>query len=531
VGEIEVLIFLLAVVAFLAALGRRSHVPAPIVLVLGGLGLGFVPGLPAPEIDPDIVLFVFLPPLLYFAAFSSSAYELRDNAVPIGLLAIGLVLVTMVAVAAIAHYVVGLAWAPAFVLGAVLGPTDPVSASSVIRRLGAPGRIVTILEGESLVNDGTGLTAYTIALGAVGASVAIGGSVLKFVGISLGGIALGLAVGWLAGRLRRLADEPSIDVTLSLLTPYVAYVPAEQIGVSGVLAAVTAGLWIGNQSLGLSGPESRLRTVTFWESLDFLLNSVLFLLIGLQLTNIVQSIEGARALWLIGQTALVAAVVMGVRLAWMFLLPGVVSLVAPFRDDLSPREDLRERLVVGWSSMRGAVSLAAALAIPTVAASGQRFPDRDLVIFLAYSVVIVTLVLPGLTLAPLVQRLGVGQGEVRRREDAEARARLTHAALERLEELAGEPDAPDRVVERLRERYQSRLDRLEARIEDAGGDGDGERGAEQRQAAELARALIERERDVLMDLERERAYPADLLQGLRRDIDLDESRLRARAGA
>ena len=524
-SEVEVVVFLLGVVALLAAVGRRSNVPYPIVLVLGGLGLGFVPGLPAPRIDPDVVLFVFLPPLLYFAAFSSSAYELRDNAAPISLLAIGLVLVTVVAVAAVAHALVGIPWAAAFVLGAVLGPTDPVSATAVISRLGAPGRIVTILEGESLVNDGTGLTAYTIALGAVGtAGIALGTAALQFVGVALGGIALGLAAGWLLGRLRRLADDPSIDVTLSLITPYVAYVPAERLDVSGVLAAVTAGLWVGNQSLGLVGPESRLRTKTFWDALNFLLNSVLFLLIGLQLTTLVQSIPGARVLSLAGEAALLAAVVMGVRLAWMFAFPTVVALIAPFRDEFSPRKNLRERLVVGWSSMRGGVSLAAALAIPVIADSGARFPDRNLVIFLAYGVVLITLVLPGLTLAPLVEALGIGQEEARRRADAEARARLTHAALERLEEIARDDEAPDRVIERLRDRYQARLDRLEGRLHD-----DDRRGDHQLHAARLSQELLEAEREVLQQLERDRAYPADLLQNIQEEIDLDESRLRARA--
>ena len=525
--DVEVFVFMLAAVALLAALGRRSHVPYPIVLVVGGLVLGLVPGLPAPEVDPDVILFVFLPPLLYFAGFSSSAYELRDNAVPIGLLAIGLVLVTVVAVAALAHWVVGLPWAVAFVLGAVLGPTDPVSAGSVIRRLGAPGRLVTILEGESLVNDGTGLTAYTIALAAVGtAGVALGSAALQFVGVALGGIAFGLAVGWLFGRLRRWADEPSIDVTLSLLTPFAAYVPAEELHVSGVLAAVTAGVWIGHQSLGLSGPESRLRTMTFWQALDFLLNSLLFLLIGLQLTSIVGRIADTALLTLTGHALLLTAVVIGVRLLWMFVVPGLIAVATPFRDDLGSKSAPGERLVVGWSAMRGAVSLAAALAIPEVVESGAHFPHRDLVVFLAYAVVLLTLVLPGLTLAPLVQRLGLGQDEARRRADAEARARLTHAALERLQELARDERPPDRVVERLRERYQARLDRLEARLDE---DADGDRGRDQREAARLSKAMLEAERELLVDLQRDRAYPADLLQHIQREIDLDESRLHARA--
>jgi CPA1 family monovalent cation:H+ antiporter len=526
VGDVQLLIFLLAAVAVLAAIGRRSNIPTPIVLVLGGLAIGVIPGLPAPRIDPDVVLFVFLPPLLYFAGFSSSAYELRDNALPIGLLAIGLVLATMAAVAVVAHAVIGLDWAPAFVLGAVLGATDPVSASTVIRRLGAPGRIVTILEGEALVNDGTALTAYTIALGAVGAAgVALGSAALKFVGVAAGGIAIGLAAGWLFGRLRRWADEPSIDVTLSLLTPFVAYVPAEELGVSGVLAAVAAGVWIGNQSLGLAGPESRLRTNTFWQALDFLLNSLLFLLIGLQLPTIVGDIPHHALFELTGQALLVIAVVMAVRLAWMFALPGAVALVAPFRGaEFTPRSEIRERLVLGWSSMRGGVSLAAALAIPAAAS----FHDRELVIFLAYAVVLATLVLPGLTLAPLIRWLGLGQGQERRRADAEARARVTHAALERLQEIARDEEPSERVVDRLRDRYQSRLDRLESRLQEVEDDG---RSEDQLEAARILRAMLAAEREALVELQRDRAYPADLLRTLQREIDLDESRIQARTRA
>jgi Na+/H+ antiporter len=527
VPDVEVFIFLLLAVVVLAALGRRSQVPDPIVLVLGGLVLGFVPGLPAPQIDPDVVLFVFLPPLLYFAAYSSSAYELRDNVVPIGLLAVGLVLVTVAAVAAVAHWVVGVDWPVAVVLGAVLGPTDPVAATTIIRRLGAPGRIGTILEGESLVNDGTALTAYKIALGAVGAASVTAWSVgPRFVAVAIGGIAVGLVAGWISGRLRAALDEPSIDVTLSLLTPFVAYVPAEELGVSGVLAAVTAGLWIGNQTLGLSGPESRLRTQTFWEALDFLLNSLLFLLIGLQLPSIVARIEETALVPLAAYGLLLAVVVIGVRMAWMFTVPSAIALITRRGDDDEARWTThRERVVVGWSAMRGGVSLAAALAIP-VRVDGAPFPDRDLIIFLAYAVVLLTLVVPGLTLAPLVRRLGLGQGEERRRADAELRLRLTQSALERLDDIERAEGPPDHVIERLRDRYLARLHSLESRLDDDRG---AVRGSDQRAAATLQRELLEAERETLRDMQRERAYPADLLQRLQSEIDLDESRLQARA--
>jgi CPA1 family monovalent cation:H+ antiporter len=525
VPDVELLVFLLAAVAMFAALGQRSHVPSPIVLVLGGLVLGLVPGLPAPEIEPDVVLFVFLPPLLYFAAFTASAYELRDDALPITLLAVGLVLVTMVAVAAVAHWVVGLPWAVAFALGAILGPTDPVAATSVLERLGAPARLTAILEGESLVNDGTGLTAYKIAIGAVGtAGVALGWSAVEFVLVASGGIAIGLVAGWVFSRLRSVVEDPAIDVTLSLLTPFAAFVPAEHLGASGVLATVTAGLLIGTRSHGLGAPETRLRTRTFWEALVFLANSLLFLLIGLQLPSIVDRIDEGALPELAGQALLIAAVVMGVRMAWMFVVPGLVAVIAPFRD--GARSDMRERIVIGWSGMRGAVSLAAALAVPTMAASGEPFPHRDLVIFLAYAVVLLTLVIPGATLGPLLQRLGLRQAEERRRADAQARARITHAALERLDEMAGEEGLPERVVDRLRERYQARLQRLESHLDDGR---PRPRRDDQRHGARLQTAMLEAEREAVADMQRERAYPADLLGRLQGELDLDESRLRARS--
>src|SRR3954447_14025560 len=265
VAEIELFVFLLLAVAVLAGLGLRSGVPYPVALVLGGLVLGLVPGLPSPQVDPDVIFFVFLPPLIYAASISVSAAELRDNWRPIGLLAVGLVLVTIGAVAAVANAVLGVPWAAAFVLGAVLGPTDPVSAAAVLDRLGVTGRTKTILEGESLVNDGTALTAYKIALAAVGGSAGgAGGIGVKFVAVAAGGIAIGLVVGWVFAHLRRIVADPSLDVTLSVITPFLAYVPAEKAGVSGVLATVAAGLYIGTRSLDIIDPGTRLRTLSFW---------------------------------------------------------------------------------------------------------------------------------------------------------------------------------------------------------------------------------------------------------------------------
>jgi CPA1 family monovalent cation:H+ antiporter len=512
VAGAEILVFLLVAVALLAGLGLRWDVPYPVVLVVGGLLLGLVPGLPRPDLDPDVVFFAFLPPLLYAAAFQASAYELRANARPIGLLAIGLVLVTVLGVAAVAHWAIGLPWTAAFVLGAVLGPTDPVSATAIVRRLGAPARMETILEGEALVNDGTALTAYKIAIAAAGAaSLSAPAAVGRFLVVAAGGIAIGLVVGWLLARARIAAREPSIDVVLSVLTPFAAYVAAEKAGVSGVLAVVTAGVYIGTRSLELAEAGARLRTLAFWQASEFLLNSLLFLLIGLQVTRIVGDIEGSALGTLAGEGVLVGAAVIGVRFAWMFTVPYLRIVGRSYTS-------ARERVVVGWSGMRGAVSLAAALSIPV-----DKFAaDRDHIIFLAYVAVLVTLVLPGLTLAPLIERLGLGQSEERRRQEVEARLRLTHAALERLEEIA-EKGEGDGAVDLLRDRYQARLDRLNDRLHEGGGHP--QHGTE---GAQAQLAVLEHEREVLRDMRRDRAFPAELLRSLEAELDVDEARTRSR---
>jgi CPA1 family monovalent cation:H+ antiporter len=509
VAEAELFVFLLFVVVVLAGLGLRSGVPYPVALVLGGLGLGLVPGLPAPRVDPDIIFFVFLPPLLYAAAIGASAHELKANWRPIGLLAIGLVTVTMVAVAAVAHELLGIPWAAAFVLGAVLGPTDPVTAAAVLDRLGVTGRTKTILQGESLVNDATGLTAYRLGLAAVaGAAGSVGHVALEFAEIAAGGIAIGFAVGWLFAHLRRLVTDPSLDVALSVLTPFVAYVAAEKAGTSGVLATVVAGLYVGARSLDIIEPGTRLRTVAFWDSTTFLLDGMLFLLIGLQVPSILGRIEETDALTLAGQALAVTGAVVGVRALWMFLAPTL----------LPSETTAQERVAIAWSGMRGGVSLAAALAITV-----DDFPKRDLVIFVAYVTIVLTLVIPGLTLAPLLRVLGLGEGEAARRAEAEARVRITQAALERLEESGD--DVPEHLVQRLRDRYGSRLERLEARIE---GDHDENGQTDVAVVGRLLAEMIEAERDVLRKMRSERAFPAETLREIERELDLDESRLRAR---
>jgi CPA1 family monovalent cation:H+ antiporter len=512
-------IALLAAITLLAGLAARTGTPYPVVLVLGGLVMGLVPGIPSPRLNPDLVLVLFLPPLLYASAFQSSVGELRAHAGPILLLAVGLVLATVGGVAVVAVLVAGLPWAVALTLGAVLGPTDPVSASAILQRLGAPGRIVTILEGESLVNDATAITAFTIALAAVGTGTFSPLHGLEtFVFEVVVGAAIGLAAAWLATRLRRRLDAEA-ELALTLLTPFVAYIPADAVGASGVLAAVAAGLYVATRETETTSAASRLRIRAFWDVLVFLLNALLFLLIGMQLAPIVDGIGGGFTLGLVGQALAVAAAIFALRLAWMFTLSPVARALR--RGPSGTPAQPAARLVLGWSAMRGGVTLALALAIP-LQVDGHPFPERSLVIFLAYAAVLVTLVLPGLTLGPMVRGLGLQRGAERRRKLFEAQATVLHAALEGIEALASQDLISEDAVERLSGPYHARLDRLDARR-----DGDaGDRPDDPSGMASARRAVIAAQRRRLSELRREHRYPADMLRQIERDLDLDEARLR-----
>jgi Na+/H+ antiporter len=516
---IELVVALLLASTVLAGLARAINVHYAIVLVLGGLVVGLASGTSAPRVEPDIVLLVFLPPLIYAASFGSSTQDLRTHARPIGLLAVGLVLVTTGAVAVVVHAVAHIAWGPAIVMGAILGPTDPVAATSVLRRLGSPDRISTILEGEALVNDATALTVYKLAVAAVvSGHFSLGLGIVKFLAVAAGGVAVGLAAGWLSVEVRRRIDEPQLEISISLLTAYLAYLPADRIGASGVLAAVAAGLYTGGRTELMLSPTSRLRTLGFWEALTFLLESVLFLLIGLQLPHITQGLSVGRPL---AYAAVVLVTLIGVRMAWMFSVPLVVRVTRRRRGG-KPSETWAELTVLGWSGMRGGVSLAAALAIPLTAA-GHAFPDRSDVILIAYIAIAATLVIPGLTLSPLVRRLGVGEEEVLAREEARARVALARAALRHIEELTEREELPESVVDPLRMTYEQRIHRLEPEL-----DGDaigGDEAATARRVRALRRELITVERARLGELRRRREISAESLRRIEHKLDLEASRL------
>ncbi len=517
--EIEpLLLALMVAVAGLSVLARVVRVPYPILLVLGGLVLGFLPGMPAVELPPELVLVAFLPPLLYWAGFFASPRDLRADARAISMSAVGLVLATTAAVAVTAHSMVDrMTWPAAFALGAIVSPTDPLAASAIGRRLGVPRRLLTLLEGESLVNDATALVAYRIAVAAaVGGSFVAWQAGLRFVVGTAGGVAVGLLVGWLVAELRRRLDEPVVEIVVSVFTGYAAYLPAELLGVSGVLAAVTAGLYVGWRAPELASAATRLLGFSFWEVLVYLANAVLFILVGLQLRPILEELDGTAMAVLVGQGALVSAVVVAVRLGWGFSIPYLVRLVDRRPSQVLRRVGAKQRLIIGWSGMRGAVSLAAALALPL------DFPMRNLILFLTFSVIFATLVVQGLTLPTLIRRLNFEQDDTEEREEIRARLAATHAALDRLDELAGADWTRDDTVERLHGLYEFRRRRLKARggyLEDD--------GTEDRSQAyqRLLRELLQAQRQAIVRLRNQGQISNDVMHRIERELDLEDTRL------
>jgi monovalent cation/hydrogen antiporter len=519
-----VLAAILVAVAVLLIAAQVVRVPYPILLVVGGLGLSFVPGIPEIELPPDLVLIAVLPPLLYGAAFFTSLRDLRENAGAISLLAVGLVLTTMLVVAAAAHFLIpDLGWQGAFVLGALVSPTDPTAAAAIGERLGLPRRIVALIEGESLVNDGTALVAYKFAVAAVvTGSFSLADAAGSFVLNVVGGIAIGLVVGFLIRHVRRRLDEPPLEITISLLSGYFAYLPAQAAGVSGVLAAVTVGIYMGWHTPELTSVQTRLQGIAVWEILFFLLNALLFTLIGLQLPGILDALSGRSTATLIGYAAVVTAAVIAARFLWV--IPGTF-LTARFRRRRRPiQEPGKAAILIGWSGMRGAVSLAAALALPLSTDAGQAFPHRPLIIFLTFGVIFGTLVLQGLTLPAVVKALGIEDEGRAEKEEAKARLYAAEAALARLEALAEEDWVRDDTLERLRGLFGFRRERFRSRF-----DPESDRAVEDRSAAfqRLMRELLDAERNAVFELRRNGRIDDDVMRRVVRDLDLEEARLDA----
>lgn len=511
VQNVDTVLLLLLAAALLVRVADFGRIPAPIVLVLGGLVIALVPQLPDVELDPDVIFLVFLPPLVYSAGWQTSPHELRALMKPLALLTIGLVFLTAAAVAVVARWLVPeIGWAEAAVLGAVLAPTDAVAATSIFRRLGAPERVRLLVEGESMINDGTALVLYRIAVGAAtGGAIGLGGAAVEFVAISAGGIAIGLAVGVGSNLLIRRQTDPGLVIVLTVLTAYGAYIGAEKIDVSGVLAAVVAGVYTGYQAPRALDADTRLSASAFWGVFVFVLEITVFVLLGLQLPGVVQTLNdsssGIRELLL--PAAAIALASIALRLAFVFALGSGAG------------ESRGERFAVGWSGMRGAVSLAAALAVPL------SVEGRPQIIFLTFCLILVTLVGQGLSLPAIVRRLRLDRPRRWSDEEAAARMEAAQAALDRIEAIEDEERATEQQLRRLRDLYRGRFRMCAAVL---GGEDPEVAAREQRIGlyGGLRRELIAIEREELLSLRGTGRLSSATLRRIERDLDLEEARLR-----
>jgi CPA1 family monovalent cation:H+ antiporter len=530
IHNIEGAVALLAAVAALALLARRvPMIPFPIVLVLGGLLLGLIPGLPRFVLSPDLVFLFFLPPLLYPAALFTPWRDFRANARPIGMLAVGLVLFTTLAVGFLAQYLLpDFTLAAGIVLGAIISPPDAIAANAIAERLHLPRRIVTILEGESLVNDATALVLYrfgvaTIVTGQFSLSHAGG----RFLVVGLGGILLGLAVGMATGWVIKLLDDPPIEITLSLLTPFAAYLLCERLEVSGVLAVVTAGLYHGWRAPEFTTSRMRLQAAPVWQMLEFILNGFVFLLIGLQLPEVTRGLGGNSPGTLVWYALVISVAVIAIRIIWVIpaaYLPRLLSRRIRERDPLPPWQHIA---IVGWAGIRGVVSLAAAMALPLENGNGSPFPGRNLILFLTFVVILVTLVVQGLSLPLLIRKLGVVDDGAAELEERTARLKANEAALARVNELDAAQAISSDVINRMRVEYQDRIRQLQVCEPDQDASSSHLYSTE---FERLARETLQVERKTLLQLRNENVINDQVLRRVQRDIDLAEVRLFRREG-
>ena len=521
IGEIELvfLLLLLFIIVF-GILARRLGTPYPIVMVIGGLIIGLIPGMPDISLNPDLVFLVVLPPLLYAAAWTTSWRDFRYNLVSILLLAFGLVGFTVAGVALAAPSVFdGFDWRLGFVLGAVVAPTDAIAATSIARRVGLPSRIVDILEGESLLNDATGLLAlqFGTAILVQKHVPTISSGILTLTWLIAGGIGLGLVVGWIVDRIERQIDDGPIEITLSILVPYALYLAAEFVHASGVLAVVACGLFLSRRSATFFTPSVRIQIWSVWQSLNFVLNGLVFVLIGLQLPAIRVAIQDYSLSELVLDGAIFSGLLILLRLAWVFpggTLAWLLRTRVLCQQERQP--SARYVFVIGWTGMRGVVSLAAALALPMVLADGSAFPQRSLIVFLTFCVIFVTLVLQGLTLPPLIRSLGLAEAEGPNCEEQEARRIVIEAAMSHLE------DAKQRDSEESGPWYEDLVQHYNERLANLRG-GDGHQVHDRHLV--LALEALRVERATAIRLRDEGRINDEVLRRIERELDLTESNM------
>jgi CPA1 family monovalent cation:H+ antiporter len=519
----ELVLALLIAVAGLVTIARRLNIAYPIFLVIGGLALGLVPGTPRVRIDPDLIFLLVLPPLLYIASFYTPLRSLRANLGSIGSLAIGLVVASALAAGATAHALMpGLPWAVAIALGAIVAPPDEIAATAVAARLAVPRRIMTILEGESLLNDATALTIYGVAI-----TVAVGGAfrpstgALTFAGALVGGSAIGLAVGFVIGQVRERIQDTPVEITISLLTPYAAFLPAQQLGASGVIATVAAGLYLGRRVSHMAGPDVRLTGRAVWETITFLLNGIVFIVTGLEVPLLLRGLAPGTAARLVGIGIAVSLVLVVVRALWIFPTSFLACLVRP---ETRPTRLLAQSLVLSWSGMRGVVSLAVVLALPAALPGGGPYPTREALLIVTLTVIVFTLLGQGLTLPGLIRSLGLGSDPELREEEADARQQMIDAATRRIDQLYPVWPGHRPLLDRLRDTYRHRSEHVE-RQRDATGPGDEDQEIVEHR--EIQRTVIGAEREALLRLRAGGAIDDDVLRALERELDLEERRIDA----
>lgn len=527
----HIIIFLLAVLISLSALIQRTSVPQPILLVVAGLLIGFIPALPDLALDPQIIFLIFLPPLLFDAASQTSWHDFRADIRPISALAISLVFFTTFAVAVTAHYLIPhFGWALAFLLGAIISPTDAVAATGIIKELNLNRRVMTILEGESLVNDASALIAYRHALTAVlTGSFVFWDASLQFLLVAGGGVAVGIVVGYILVFVhRKITNNSLVETGLSLLTPYLAYIAAEELHVSGILSVVTAGLIISWRSPEIFSYQTRMRTRTIWDTIVFLLNGFVFILIGLQLPAILKQVVNYSTKELIGYGVVISLVTILVRIIWVFA--GAYSTRLFKRNNNAPADEpipWRHIMVIAWTGTRGVLSLAAALALPLLLHTGHAFPQRHIIIFLTFVVIFVTLVVQGLSLPWLIRVLDIKPDSAEDKEPKELELYIVNSTMHYIDSELGVKLSPD-TRQHLKNKYNNRAEKLakEIRLH---------RKHEERNlpapAVPITPALNAQleigkfQRELLIKLHKEGAYSDVAIKEVQRIMDIDDLKL------
>ena len=530
-GMSEINVFLiLALIAGLAVIAKGTRQPYPIVFLVGGIALAFVPGMPTIKLAPELVFLVFLPPLIFGDAYVTDWRQFKRYIQPITMLATGLVVATSVSVAFVAHWVIGLPLDVGFVLGAILSPTDTIATDAIAEETGMPRRLQTILGGESLINDATGLVLYKFAVASVMiGTFSFGAAAIQFVYVAVVGIVIGIGGGMIGYRASKFLFEKDltddvISVTITLVTPFLVYLAADRIGVSGVLAAATAGMVLGQKGGGMYTPSARILGAGVWNTLFFLFNGALFIILGLQLRSIFTELMIFPAGTLAQYALVIAATVIGVRFVWVF--------GSRIRARFDPRGMERENglptngasFVLAWAGMRGIVSLAAALSIPDTVSAGAPFPARDLILFITFAVILVTLLGQGLSLPWFIRKLGVVDAEPADATGALARVRLSEAALGRLVELEASfvTTTQWEVAGRLRTKYEDQVTHFSLHIEGSTNDQDEHYHDLERN---LVREALNAERTALTDLRHAGEISDATFRRVQYDIDLAESRL------